>query len=248
MRASIKKRLKVLGAFVLIVTIIPPVLIGAPREIEGQKGGDPWRNIIFDFQTLITGLLAVGAATWTVATMEKTDRRAEERHRQLVNLSVRADRLRVERLMVPALSQLEFHYEVYSAVAVKKLKEMLPEAPLLVAEVASQALGSSHHVTHVISTKPFAEALDLFSGDLAYRYGLMEAGALGFEANVSNLISFCRDLEGAKVANQPSLVTLYSQDALRALDRFERGVAAHKQSLGELIFYLRLMKSEYRFH
>lgn len=54
-----------------------------------------------DWQTLITGVLAVFAAGWTVMQMAATDITAERRHNQLYALSIRADRLRVERATIP---------------------------------------------------------------------------------------------------------------------------------------------------
>ena len=86
--------------------LIPAILFGEPRRIVDQTGGDPWRNIIFDFQTLFTGMAAVAAATWTVFTMERTDARQERRHRELVRLSLRSDRLLVERMLHPAVDLL----------------------------------------------------------------------------------------------------------------------------------------------
>ncbi len=106
---------------VIIVAIVPPIVWGEPRSVEGQAGGDPWRSIIFDFQTLIGGLLAIFAAWWTVDMMEKTDRAAQERHEQMLSetrntefanavrhnqimkLDLRADMLRVDRLLTPSL-------------------------------------------------------------------------------------------------------------------------------------------------
>ncbi|MCY1669318.1 hypothetical protein [Rhizobium sp. SL86] len=110
---------------VIIAAIVPSIIFGEPRLIEGQRGGDAWRNILFDFQTLIGGLLAIFAAWWTVDTMERTDvsaearhqrtidegraveRNSHARHQELVDLSQRAEKLKVERVINPQRSEVE---------------------------------------------------------------------------------------------------------------------------------------------
>jgi len=54
---------------------------------------DPLRK----WQTLIAGVLAIGAAFLTVAAMFATDRHQQNRHDSLVKLNLRADRLQIER-------------------------------------------------------------------------------------------------------------------------------------------------------
>jgi len=117
--------LKLMIIAVILAAVVPPIIFGEPRVVKDETGGDTWRNILFDFQTLIGGLFAVFAAWWTVITMETTDQAAQERHeqtlaqnrkaedennrrhRQLMQLTVRGDMLRVDRLLVPALSNFQ---------------------------------------------------------------------------------------------------------------------------------------------
>ncbi|MGO8323702.1 hypothetical protein ACC811_02325 [Rhizobium ruizarguesonis] len=68
---------------------------------------------VSQFQGLITGLAAVTAAAITIRkmdatiqTMERTDRAAENRHEQTRRLTLRADRLKIERMMMPQLGNL----------------------------------------------------------------------------------------------------------------------------------------------
>ena len=99
-----KRRILLLIAIVVGVAVLGPALFGEPRE---QNGGDPWRNFVFDFQTLLTGIFAVGAATWTVLTMELTDTRSEERHRQLMAVSLRSELRAVDRALNPQADEIE---------------------------------------------------------------------------------------------------------------------------------------------
>ncbi|EHS51519.1 hypothetical protein PDO_1910 [Rhizobium sp. PDO1-076] len=115
-----KSQILKLVVVVAAATILPAVLFGEARTVDGQAGGDPWRNFFLDFQTLVGGALAVFAAWLTVDKMESTDLRAQKRHEELVQLSLRADRLSIERLLFPQLSELRVIY--------KRLKQIeLPE-------------------------------------------------------------------------------------------------------------------------
>lgn len=92
----------------VIASIVPAVIFGEPRLVDGQHGGDPWRNILFDFQTLIGGGLAVFAAWWTVGAMEKADQAAQVRHNQIIEATV----FREKR----ALLRAEHHMLAYTKV------------------------------------------------------------------------------------------------------------------------------------
>jgi hypothetical protein len=59
-----------------------------------------WVN---EFQTLITGLLAVFAAHYTVRQMRRSDKKSDDRHNQLMELSLRPTRLKVSRSVFPTL-------------------------------------------------------------------------------------------------------------------------------------------------
>ncbi|MGN6144744.1 MAG: hypothetical protein ACTHOP_14260 [Mesorhizobium sp.] len=67
-------------------------------------------HYIGEWQTLITGILAVVAASWTLAQMRASDRAQDERHRDLMRLSVRPDLLRIQRAAVPYAGYLRQFY------------------------------------------------------------------------------------------------------------------------------------------
>lgn len=90
----------VLAGIVLCVVILPPIFFGEPRVVDGQSGGDSWRNILYDFQTLFTGILALGAAALTIVQSRLVDERQQKRHNDLLELQMRPDKLRVERANV----------------------------------------------------------------------------------------------------------------------------------------------------
>lgn len=59
-----------------------------------------------DWQTLIAGILAVVAAAWTVGEMRRNDTMQQVRHEELMQLNLRADRLRARRAALPAADEI----------------------------------------------------------------------------------------------------------------------------------------------
>ncbi len=98
------RRILLLIAIIVGVAVLGPALFGQPRE---PNSGDPWRNFVYDFQTLLTGIFAVGAATWTVLTMEATDTRSEQRHRQLMAVSLRSEIHAIDRALNPQINDIQ---------------------------------------------------------------------------------------------------------------------------------------------
>lgn len=81
MKRDHKRQLLALAAIVIATGLTMPILFGTSRKPDGT-GGDPWRNTLLDFQTLITGVMAVGAAYYTVQQMRESDRQQDLRQRR----------------------------------------------------------------------------------------------------------------------------------------------------------------------
>lgn len=92
-----KTKLWILAVLVLVTLLLAPIFLSEPRKVDGEHGGDTWRNIIYDFQTLFTGILAIGAATITIMQSRKIDERQQKRHDDMFDLQVRPDKLRLAR-------------------------------------------------------------------------------------------------------------------------------------------------------
>lgn len=100
-----KRRLLILVALVVCVSVFGPIIFGDARTVEGEGGGDSWRNFIYDFQTLLTGILAVGAAWWNVSVMKSVDRETDRRHKETLEnaLTERARMVAKERAQEASL-------------------------------------------------------------------------------------------------------------------------------------------------
>ena len=160
------------AAGVAVLTgLILPILFGEPALVDGRTGGDPWRNWVYDFQTLITGLAAVGAATWTISVMESTDRKQTDRHRELVELNQRSDLRRLERAIEPQLEELE---DIAVSLAGSELDPALFKDqrgdPVynLVTSAAANYLTAVRRIYDVLERKQFVDGSELFDGRLTY--------------------------------------------------------------------------------
>lgn len=155
----------------VLTGLILPILFGEPAVVDGRTGGDPWRNWVYDFQTLITGLAAVGAATWTISVMERTDRKQADRHRELVELNQRSDLRRLERAIEPQLEELA---DIAGSLAASELDPALfkdePGDPVynMVTSATANYLTAVRRVYDVLERKQFVDGSELFDGRLTY--------------------------------------------------------------------------------
>lgn len=169
-----KKKLWVLLAIVLAFLLLVPIFFGEARTVEDESGGDTWRNIIYDFQTLFTGILAVGAATFTILQSRKIDEAQGRRHQEMFDLHVRPDKLRLAR----AFSNLTA-FEANKSALEKWVAPVLPEGDARFAgEEKERTLGLAA-VCQValaeLSKEELENVRDLFDGDLHNQFNSLRA-------------------------------------------------------------------------
>lgn len=91
------------------MAVLPPAIFGrqaTPSNYEDLKDG--WLTFIYNYQTLITGVFAVGAAYVTVRQMQESDRQQELRHRRQIYLDRRREILGARRFLTRIASSLDF--------------------------------------------------------------------------------------------------------------------------------------------
>lgn len=242
-----KKHCLVLLVLVIAIALVLPIVFGEPRSIKDQTGGNGWRNFVFDFQTLITGVLAIGAAYFTIRSSQKIDKEAERRHHELVGLTLRADRLRVDRLLHPAFETLVSHYEDIKGVDIPLLKEMITDGePRAVREVLESMDVDIWSVKRILNSSPFSETTDLFDGPLNYQYEVMGRLADAIRTEVSNCIASCDRLFSALKRDLPDLKEVAEGETLRSLDSISKYRKDYLNNYGDFLESLGDMRREYR--
>ncbi|MGV1904126.1 hypothetical protein [Agrobacterium cavarae] len=188
MQPQHRKRVFALCALVLAMAILPPVFFGASREIDSQRGGDPIRNIIFDFQTLITGILAVGAALLTVKQSQEVDQRQQRRHDELFDLQVRPDRLR--------LARAYHNYDLIRSYGYSLSRLRVPGDLPYLEEQREQITGQSHRLIYIcdrmlsnLEAQEMTVVRDLFDGPLHVSINKLVTGVKSLREELSLLIA-----------------------------------------------------------
>lgn len=83
MAEKTRKAIGGLIGVVLFSAVISVPIIGKPQPPSNWTDfGDAWASFVYNYQTLISGLAAVGAAYITVDQMRRSDREQERRHRR----------------------------------------------------------------------------------------------------------------------------------------------------------------------
>lgn len=205
-------------------------------------------KFIYDYQTLITGIAAVFAAGYTVRQMRITDEMSEKRHRELVSLQLRADRLRVERLLFPALGDLEDALKKVSNFNLSVVQKILDDEPdnarLLIESLERECF----EVLSILGNSQFKAAEDLFDGDLALRYSVTYDQLMELEGGCKAWISDFSSRAAAYRANNIRNVELFTELLKKSLDEMKPLKSSLQVAFADLNVCLEAMKKEYRVH
>jgi hypothetical protein len=134
--------------------------------IRGNETNCLW-GLLYDFQTLITGLAAVTAAAFTIRKMETVDYSQGDRHRELVILQLRQDKIRMQRALRPQLNELE---EWLSGLDVRVLHAPMKAGrsgdPMWnqLADFGRRGLDTLKEIKNTLERKQFRDGVSLFDG------------------------------------------------------------------------------------
>lgn len=126
-----------------------------------------WATALYNYQTLITGILAVGAAGLTINQMRSDDKAAQRRHEQQTSLTLRADALKVDRVFDPHVRNLIAARDVLLSDVFEPIKDLDHDG---IRSVLIDQFGVIAYFTREIGVtlmRPaFQECSGLFSGKL----------------------------------------------------------------------------------
>lgn len=138
-------------------------------------------GVLYDFQSLFTGLLAVAAAYLTVKEMRKTDENSEKRHQAAMRLAIRGDRLNVHRALHPQFQELRhIAKEMEELDRLKGQMDRDRVEAMRFGQFASydrndmetlilQTYPLIRQIKSVLHRHQLEQGADLFDGDLTYR-------------------------------------------------------------------------------
>lgn len=197
-------------AVLFLMAILPSPLVAELMQLFLDRTQGHWLKVsIYDFQTLITGGLAIVAAVWTVLTMESTDARSERRHRELVSLQLRSDALRVERMLFPFLNEL-----IDRNCSMKQFDPQTIESRFGQAELTKALYGQVNEVIgvgKVLQSEAYKNAEDLFGGILTHHLKALKIDLVRLQHSAGQVASIAK--EWRKSANEPDEMDIADRDA-----------------------------------
>lgn len=161
MDGKIRRRILWAGIIAVATGLLLPSIFGQPRI--GNDAGDPWRNFIYDFQTLITGFFAVGAAFLTFRQMQQFDARSETRHEEQIKLALRPDVLRIQRANSPSVETIREWRDDMRRISSKWRADHLQEDTI---PDRGTVISLADGFEEEMSRPTFQEATHLFSGKM----------------------------------------------------------------------------------
>jgi hypothetical protein len=208
---------------VVVAATVPAAFWSGTSDRLGQ--------FVYDYQTLITGLLAVAAAALAVWQARRTDERSESRHRQILNLSLRADRLRVERATKPLANELAETFKKLDNLWSKFPKENSAKERRRFIRVYASDLWSMHQtIAGMLSSRAIEDCSALFDGPLYDNISKLQAilgDTVGSLAEVAEFENQSSHSDADKFASEERLID--SQDKIA---QFIQNSRAHEITAG----------------
>lgn len=114
-------------SIVISVTLVLTVHILRAGPVSSEGSAKAYlAGLLYDYQTLVTGLLAIFAAILTVVEMRRSDASSERRHAEALKssaaqheaamkLAVRSDRLRVQRALHPQFLEIKMMRKMFKS-------------------------------------------------------------------------------------------------------------------------------------
>jgi len=227
---------------VAVVGVTVLVVFGKPRLEKDVVPGNPWRDAIYDFQTLLTGFAAVAAAAATIIAMEKTDRASERRHRELVEIQLQPDLRRLERALNPQIGDLRGHLLKLSDF--RNIETRIEPGPGLdwrwMVEFGNSHLPSLTNLDLVLTRPQFEDGINLFDG-ITTRF-LQELTKLN--AEVIGQVTRHMEMDLNDDFNDPARAA-YDEDFDDAFEHLKSNVGMTVECLRRLVERLERIETKY---
>ncbi|QND45226.1 hypothetical protein HB780_05580 (plasmid) [Rhizobium lusitanum] len=100
MSERIRKAILGAAGVIAFAAVASVAIIGKPQPPTNWSDlGDRWANFVYNYQTLITGIIAVGAAYLTIRQMQESDRREDARQKRQLQSDRWREKIAAERFV-----------------------------------------------------------------------------------------------------------------------------------------------------
>lgn len=212
-----RTRKRLIGYFLLLVLAV--VII----PTFGNED-DPWTRYVNRYQTLITGIFAIGAAYFTIAAMQSSEERQERRHRQSLAVSVRYDRLAVLRLVRfidTGLQRIEIELQDYAKMIEGKGTKNIARMKWVEGDSDVVQIGAfaAHNLFNVLQHFDTPRCQPLYTPELQQSLDRVRRAQQLLQQNLPQGIIFQADSADA-VFSPPLWYTIVVQSRLLSLAKF----------------------------
>ncbi|WP_320200514.1 hypothetical protein RMR16_008765 [Agrobacterium sp. rho-13.3] len=162
----------------------------ALREAQLFAARFPYGNFLYHYQTLITGVLAVGAACITIRQMLRIDMEQGERHRQTLSFAIRSELRTMDRALYPALQQVNEISKQVELINFSFENENAGDTQRWIwySEVARPLNKAISSTLAVIEHDPFKGGADYFDGQLLGAFLALQRSASRAEKQLTKHI------------------------------------------------------------
>ena len=156
-------------ALMAVVAAVSLMAIGA-LAASSVIDNEPGRGWLYDFQTLVTGFLAIAAAGIAVAATRWQDQRQQARHDEVQALNLRMDRLRARRAAFPYAKMLETKASFVLAKAYSATEAWAADDYPRFRQELRELLTAKSDIAETVSGESIVNAKDMFGSDMSFTY------------------------------------------------------------------------------
>lgn len=212
----------VLTAFATVALIGFLCGIAADEKYRFQEWLKYW-------ETLSTGALAIAAAFVTVAAMMRQDEKQQERHEQLLNLTLRGDAVKAQRASKFIAILVSFAERAAKDLELdeKGIVEIRRRTRTLV-----QTLGDLNKaVARVVGTRSLGDSYEIFDADAAYAFDTLHTASTQTTSDVDEWMTEVENMSGG--AEKLTRISREARNRIGALGNFSRLLSEELQRLAD---------------
>ncbi len=244
----------IVGGLLWVVYPSDQSLLGESATVVSRLLGenpDRWERFVFNYQTLIGGMLAIVAAVITVIAMMVVDQRQGARHNELIRLGVRADRIRLERLLVPQFEQLSASFQLIGAFEIAAGICELPVGDPFedLTKRLSDLRDAVVQIRICIASQAWTAAEDLFNGELSDACRELDRSTRLFLSRIDEAGSDLYQIKGAEVEHRRLVdgerAAKFRAKLIEDIDAVRDSVVSFGADMQRILASLRTLSKEY---
>ncbi|MGR9258413.1 hypothetical protein [Rhizobium leguminosarum] len=144
-----------------------------------------WGTYVYNFQTLITGVLAIAAAVATIVQMRLSDRNAAE-------LQLDPVRKAVKRAIFPAIYELHIFIH-HAQIVLEKIPENTALGWAMLSNISRYQWGHAERIHRILKSEQFRDGKRYFDGLIVSECDELEQFLGGYKGTIQKIMKMCKE-------------------------------------------------------